>query len=181
MRLSLGFMSPLGKPLPWIWTGLWGIVGILFLFAVLLVYRASQFSGETETMIARLAELEQKKQTIKVSDNAPSPAALRTLSQRISMIKLLDVSKGWSTSRLLARLESLLPNYAYLTSVHHKRKVGEVVIIAEAKRVKDLTKFLKRLELEPHFEEILLAKQLRSSRSGSEYVQFEIRIKERAI
>lgn len=110
----------------------------------------------------------------------PPYAKLIALRQRVSVINNIVASKGRSISDILAGLESALPKNAWLVSLHHKRNQGELKVVAAAIEVDALTEFLKRLENDPHFSQVLLTQQSHGTGKAKNTVQFEIRLVERA-
>ena len=74
--------------------------------------------------------------------------------------------RGWGTPRLLGWLGGQLPDNVYLVSLAHKPREGEALLVAESASAEALTAFLLRLEKEPRFAEVLLAKQGARARPG---------------
>lgn len=147
--------------------------------AVWLVIDASARRAERPALEERLAQLQQRVKDIAAPAASPSRAELSATKQRVAAINALGGARGWPAEAMLAKLERLLPERAYLVSVHHQLRDGEVRLIAEATDAEVLTTFLINLEKEPHFTQVLLAKQSQHGSAAGRTVQFDIRVRER--
>jgi hypothetical protein len=117
----------------------------------------------------------------------PPAAELAALRERVQALNKVSSLRGWSTPQFLGWLAAQLPEDVYLVSLLHRPREGEALLVAESPSAEALTAFLLRLEREPRFAEVLLAKQgarqLNQSGSGqnggakSSVVQFEIRVR----
>lgn len=138
-----------------------------------------QRRAELPVLRARLATMmdESKAATSRVP--LPSLHALSEIRRRVGELNSISGVRGWFAPALLAWLEEHMPESVYLLSFQHQLREGEVVLVVESPSTEALTSFLLGLEREPHFKEVLLARQSpRSEVRGT--VQFEIRLKERA-
>jgi hypothetical protein len=135
--------------------------------------------AERSSLEERLAQIETRAREVTTPEALPPSADLAALRQRVTAINALTGSRGWPLPTLLARLEETLPAEVHLVSLQHKRKDGEVLIVAEATNAEALTGFLLKLEKEPHFGEVLLSKQAQRGTPGGKSVQFEVRVRER--
>lgn len=75
----------------------------------------------------------------------------------------------------------LLPDEAYLVSLHYKQATGEAQVTAEAGSAEVLTEFLRGLEKDKGFSGVLLARQSQRISHDKKLVQFDLRIKERLL
>lgn len=107
-------------------------------------------------------------------------AALHDMSavrDRVQRLNLLIGHSGQTTPSLLETLERLLPGPAHLLSLQHRVRTGDVTLVVAAAGTTPLTTFLRALEREPRFQQVLLLHQASTANGG--FVQFEIRLKER--
>src|SRR5690606_38705746 len=92
-------------------------------------------------------------------------------------INALSQVQGQPATRVLELLETRLPERAYLLSLHHRQRTGEVHLVAEAPGPEPLSAFLRALEAEPSVAQAMLVRQGREPRDGRPAVQFEIRLR----
>lgn len=104
---------------------------------------------------------------------------LSTVRTRIQAVNTLVGLRGGPTLSLLDTFEHLLPDRAYFVSLHRRTEAGEVLMVVAADTAAPLTEFLRALEREPRFQQVLLLHQSPRSSREAGGVQFEIRIKER--
>ena len=102
---------------------------------------------------------------------------MSTVSDRVQRLNLLIGHSGQTTPSLLETLERLLPGPAHLLSLQHRVRTGDVTLVVAAAGTAPLTAFLRALEREPRFQQVLLLHQATAANGG--FVQFEIRLKER--
>ena len=106
------------------------------------------------------------------------PAAeLAAMRQRVSALNAYASVRGASTLRILNWLEGHLPDNVHLVSLHHKPREGELLLVAEAPSAEAFTAFLRIIEKEPWFSEVLLSKQAVRGQQGSGGLQFELRVR----
>lgn len=113
-------------------------------------------------------------------DAATRAAAVHDMSavrERVQRLNLLIGHSGQTSPSLLETLERLLPGPAHLLSLQHRVRTGDVTLIVAAAGTAPLTAFLRALEREPRFQQVLLLHQASAANGG--LVQFEIRLKER--
>jgi Tfp pilus assembly protein PilN len=110
---------------------------------------------------------------------APSREKLAALRQRVAVINGLAGGDGVPLTTLLAQLETLLPDSAYIVSLHYKRRQGEARLVAEAAQSETLTAFLQNLEKSGHFSEVLLTHQSQRITNGAKHTQFELRLRQK--
>ena len=126
---------------------------------------------------ARLLELNNKYQMIREPDLAmPSRNELLQMKQRVSVINGIVAIRGRSTILILTKMEELLPDGVRINSFHHKKKYGELVIIAASREIEELTTFLDRLEKDKGFSQVLLTRQ--SPGKNKNEIEFELRLTE---
>ncbi len=176
MKIRLSFVRP---PLPWQPAAL-----VLWVVAALATGAAFTFAagasanrierGQLELRLERAnAQLAQRKPV-----QMPSAAETDALRRRIGELNGLAGVKGWNTPRLLEWLEQNTPADVHLVSVQHEPREGEVLLVAVSGTSAALTAFLRTLEREPQFAEVLLSKQ--GGRAGSPHTEFEIQLRLRA-
>lgn len=179
MKLSTSFAPPVVRLVVPVTAGLWVTALILLAVAALLVQRGWAMRAEAPAMDERLAQIELQLKKLETKESAPSPAELNTVKDRVAAINTLTGIRGWPAPMMLAKLEQLLPDPVYLVSLNHKLKDGEVHVLAESTNAEALTGFLKKLEKEPHFSEVMLVRQTQRGTRGDHAIQFEVRLKER--
>ena len=138
--------------------------------------RRERSAHRLATAQARLARVEEQLAAVSPQDALPA-AELESLHRRIQALNKVSGIRGWSTPRLLGWLGGQLPDNVYLVSLAHKPREGEALLVAASPSAEALTAFLLRLEKEPRFAEVLLAKQGARGAPGAAAVQFEIRIR----
>jgi hypothetical protein len=107
----------------------------------------------------------------------PPAAELAALRDRVQALNKLSSLRGWSTPTFLGWLEEQLPDDVYLVGLLHRPREGAALLVAEAPSAEALTAFLLRLEREPRFSEVLLAKQGTRRSAKGNMAQFEIRVR----
>lgn len=177
MKVSINFVDSPGR-----WTrpllGLaWGSVGVLALTGLWLTHAAYDVRREMPSLHERLSQLDQRQREIVVQER-PTAQELQELKRRVLALNALSSIRGHSPVSLLTELEQLLPDAAWLVSLHDRAKAGEILLVAESERVEPLTQFLLRLERQPRFSEVLLVKQAPQG-APSRSIQFVVRLKER--
>jgi len=147
------------------------------LAAAWLALDAARLREAQPRLEARLARVEE--QLAAAGPRAPMPPAaeMQALRLRVEALNRLSGMRGWGTPQLLGWLGRQLPDNVYLVSLAHKPREGEALLVAESPSAEALTAFLLRLEREPGFAEVLLAKQGGRGAPGAAAVQFEIRIR----
>jgi hypothetical protein len=157
---------------------LWGCALTLALSAAWLAAAAIEMRGEQPRLEARLAGVEEQLAAAAPRRPLPAAADVDALYRRVQTLNKLSGIRGWGTPRLLGWLARQLPDNVYLVSLAHKPREGEALLVAESPSAEALTAFLLRLEKEPGFAEVLLAKQgTRGAPGAGAAVQFEIRIR----
>lgn len=177
MKVTANFARP---PLPWIWPAaiLWGTTVLALVIAVLAVRSTRELAAEESILQTRL-ERAQERLSHRVDVSLPTSGERESLRNRIREWNQLAGVAGWSTARLLAWLEQHTPQEVYFVSFQHEPREGEVLLVAQSTSRSALTTFLRTLEQEAAFGEVLLSKQ--SDRTGpASLAQFEIRLRLRS-
>lgn len=177
MRIAanlLGGRMPLALPLAAL---LWSLAGIVVLVALVLVTAALEMRGERGRLEQRLALVEKQLQAASPSSGLPPAADLATMRQRVQALNAFASTRGVSTMRILNWLEGHLPDNVHLASLHHKPREGELLLVAEAPSAEAFTAFLRIIEKEPWFSEVLLSKQAVRGHEGGGALQFELRVR----
>ena len=149
-----------------------GIVASAFLYA-----RAMRLQEARPALAARFAELQGRVGQIGHGD-LPPRARLVALRRRVASINRLAGVSGWPLIRVLARLETLLPRGARLSSLEDKVYSGQITLIAEARDARTLTIFLARLQKVTHFRHVLLMEQRQYRQGGASWTRCKLRILE---
>lgn len=158
----------------------WLLAAGLGIAAVALLLDTAELRERRSATEARLAHLQTQK-TLAVGETAQPPRAeLEAMARRVQALNALAEVRGLDAAELLVWLEQRLPDDVRLVRLHHRAREGEIHLVAEASAAEPLATFLRELEQEPRFAEVLLARQgTRSVRGRAAAVQFEIRIRHR--
>jgi type IV pilus assembly PilN-like protein len=176
MRITASF-GPARRRLAWpLAAVLWSCAVAFALAAAWLALAAVELRDERPRLEARLARADEQLLAAP-GEPLPAPAELDSLRRRVQALNKLSGMRGWGTPQLLGWLGGQLPDNVYLVSLHHKPREGEALLVAESPSAEALTGFLLRLEKEPRFAEVLLAKQGARGTPGAGAVQFEIRVR----
>ena len=150
---------------------------LLLVLTVWIVVATFELRTREDDLQARVTALKSADQ----GDVAARRDAVRDLSSvrdRVQRLNQLIGHTGRPTPSLLETLERLLPGPAHLVSLQHRVETGDVVLVVAASGTVPLTTFLRALEREPRFQQVLLLHQVTAGTGGN--VHFEIRLKERA-
>jgi len=177
MKLAINFVAP-----PWRWQVVASVAGVLAVVLLLattaLVIQYRNISDDRVLLDRRLDRVVRQIGS-QPQVELPPPAERDALRAGVAMLNAQGAARGWSTAQLLVWLEGQMPADVRLVSVHHKSREGEALLVAESTNAASLTAFLQRLEHEPAFSEVLLAKQ--GGRTAEvDAVRFEIRLRLRA-
>jgi type IV pilus assembly PilN-like protein len=156
---------------------LWAGALVVMAAAAWLTVDALQLRAELPRLEARLARADEQLAAAGPREALPAAADMDALRRRVQALNRLSGMRGWGTPELLGWLGKRLPDNVYLVSLAHKPREGEALLVAESPSAEALTAFLLRLEKEPGFAEVLLAKQGARGGPGAAAVQFEIRIR----
>ena len=182
MKLHTNFITPLPNLIPWLRLVFYFCALLGFALTGLFLFQGIQAQRQIIPLQQHLAKLEKRKAQLKPNRvRLPAMKKMEQVRQQVTELNRLSGGTGWPLARMLTRLEQLLPPYVYLVSLHHRQQNGEVKLIAVGRRADTLTSFLKRLEQEPHFSDVLLVRQTQKRRAGRVYIQYEVKLKERAI
>ena len=155
----------------------WGCALAFALSAAWLALTGLELRAERPRLEARLARAEEQLIAAATRETLPEPAQLDSLRHRVQALNKVSGVRGWGTPQLLGWLGGQLPDNVYLVSLAHRPREGEALLVAESPSAEALTAFLLRLEKEPGFAEVLLARQGARGAPGAAAVQFEIRIR----
>lgn len=180
MKLATNFSTSACRMAPLLTVALWGMALSAALAIGWLWMDVNQLKENRSELTEYLTKLDAK-QTISHSKNSPGYDDLAALKSRISVVSSLLNGENNSLSSFLGRIELLLPEEAYLVSLQFRknRNVGEVQIVAESARAEVLAEFMRRLEKEKVFAEVLLIRQSQHMSHDTKLVRFELRIRER--
>lgn len=161
------------------------IMMILWMTAILAALLAAWMAMQTSQLKQTKLDFEhqlsklQSRHVAGIPKAFPSQEELVTLKKRIAAVSSISNNREGSLSVFLRKIELLLPDEAYLVTLHYKGDTREAQITAEAGSAKILTGFLRDLEKEKEFLEVLLTKQSQRTLNDKQIVQFDLRIKER--
>ena len=177
MRISANLLlgrTPLALPLAAL---LWSLAAVLVLVAVVLMVAALDMRAERPRLEQRLARVDEQLQAAAPRNGLPPAAELAALRQRVTALNAYASARGASTVRILGWLEGHLPDNVYLVSLHHKPREGDLLLVAAAPSAEAFTAFLRIIEKEPWFSEVLLSKQAVRGHDGGGGLQFELRVR----
>lgn len=180
MKIETNFTAPIRALAARAALATWVLALVLGGGAVALALDAAVKEAEVEESRERLAHLEARRAALGETPDLPSAAEIAALRERTATVNALSVTDGRRLTPLLALFEELLPEGAWLASLHYKGREGEIVLVAESERAEQLTEFLLQLERSLRFSEVLLSRQSPVGAKGRRVIQFELRLKERA-
>ncbi len=177
MKITASLLPPrprLAMPLA---AGLWSLSAILLLVAAGLLVSGLEMRAERRQLEERLARVNEQTQQSSAGPALPAAAEMNALRNRVRAINALASARGAGSAQILGWLERHMPDNVHLVSFYHKPRDGELLLTAEAPGAEVFTAFLRSLEKEPLFSEVLLSKQaVRSGQSGGG-LQFEVRVR----
>lgn len=178
MSLKLSFVDCQTRAVPALFVLVWlGLLCVLLVGTGLMVSR-SELTGQNRELAERHADLQRKLQEQAPQlDNAPSLQAFQQLQQRIAAINELAGRQGAGLSAMLSRMEQLLPEQAYVTTLVYKPAENEMLLTVEAPSAEQLTGLLQAAEKSRRFSEVLLTRQSQEQRRDQRFIQFEIRLR----
>lgn len=150
---------------------------LLFALTTWMVMGIVELHAHEDNLRTRVTTLKSRDS----GDAVTRAAAVHDMSavrDRVQRLNQLIGHSGQTTSSLLETLERLLPGPAHLLSLQHRVRTGDVTLVVAAAGTAPLTAFLRALEREPRFQQVLLLHQATTAQGS--LVQFEIRLKERA-
>ncbi len=177
MKLATNFALPRHRAAPTFAGVIWSTVLALFVTLVWLLIDTSTIRRDFPELRDRLTQLEQRTVPNK-NVQLPATAEASALRQRVAAVNLRVLTRGRSLTAILSRLETLLPEQAYLVSFQRRVQEGEMLVMAEAESAEPLTAFLLNVEKDTWFSEVLLTRQASQTVTGRKAVQFELRLKE---
>lgn len=158
--------------------GIWLLAASMGVAAVFLMLDAAVLRDEQPTLESRVLRLQALERHAIREGTLPPQSELEAMARRVHALNALAGVHGLDISEVFVWLEQQLPSDVRLVSLHHRSHEGETRLIAEAPKTEALASLLRKLEKEPRFSEVLLAKQgSRSAQGKVEAVQFEIRIR----
>ena len=179
MKLTTGFVPTYRWVFPVLAVALWtGALGAAGAAAALLVHGAALWDDQAR-LDERLAGLQQRRAAQeRAGEDAPGEADARQLLRRVASVNDMLALAGVPTSRLLADLESLIPDEAYLLTFSHDRTSGRVELVVSSSSVEAATAFLERLEDHPAFRSVTLKKKAQRTENGADRVILELELQE---
>lgn len=182
MKLTTNFIIPVKNLVPWMRLLFYGCAALGLGIALLFLIRAIQIQRQMTPLEQHLVRLQKQVAERKPSKHRLPPVErMARVSKQVAEINALSGGKGWPLARMMARLEQLMPASVYLLNLRHQQQSGEVQLVAVSRRADTLTAFLKKLEQEPHFTDVLLIRQTQKHKRGRALIQYELKFKERKI
>lgn len=178
MILDTGFIAPRRDLMPWVIGTLALLVAALLMTGVLILRAALELRTDNTRLEERLAELSQRRLEQKAGTELPATQDLTAVRERVAAINAVVAQRGRPTAQLLATLERLLPDRAYLAGLHHLPKDGDVTLVAASADSAALAIFMQRLEGAPEFANVLLARRTEATGTRGVHTQFELKLKE---
>lgn len=178
MILDTGFIPPRRDRMPWIVGGLMAFVATLLAMGVFILRAGLELRADNSRLEERLAELAQRRLEQKAGTELPAVQDLTAVRERVAAINGVVAQRGRPTAQLLATLERLLPDRAYLAGLHHLPKDGDVTLVAASADSAALATFMQRLESAPEFANVLLARRTEATGGPGVHTQFELKLKE---
>ncbi len=178
-RLETNFTPRIGGTIPWlIAIGVLVTIALSASVAWMSIERA-RLEAKNGALTERIEHLRLRRETLAPARRAlPDAEDIAALRREVREVNGLTGVRGRPTIAILASLERLLPEEAYLTSLHHRHGAGEVRLVAEAPEHEALTELLHRLESASEFAEALLVRQARVRTEEASAVRFEIQLRE---
>lgn len=178
MRITTNFSSPAGQMTPY-------LVGVILLLSVMAVLTSTVLFVSARQISAGLPILKEQiarysSREIPISSDLLPHDKLVVLKSQIQNLNMLTGTAGQSLPLLLARLEKIIPDRAWLVSLHYRAHDGETKLVVEADRAEILTEFMNRLDRSGYFSQVLLTRQTQRSEDKSHAIQFEIQLREKS-
>ncbi|NIR30373.1 MAG: PilN domain-containing protein [Gammaproteobacteria bacterium] len=179
MRLETNFAPSIGRTIPWL-IGIGGLAtASLWALAIWLSVDRARLEQASVGLAERMAHLRARREALAPAQRTlPSAEDIAAVHREVSEVNALTDVRGRPAVAILASLERLLPEEAYLTRLRHRHQTGEVQLVAEAPEHEALTELLHRLENAPEFTEALLVRQARVRAEETSAVRFEIQLRE---
>ena len=177
MKLDTGFIAPHRDHARVLAAALGAVALVLVVTGVWTIVSTVELYGRRADLAERVTALKANAGREEVVAGREALRDLTAVRERVTRMNELIGHHGRPALSLLATLERLLPEPATLTSLQHRIETGDVVLVVSASATVPLTAFLRALEREPRFHQVLLMRQATAKSGG---VQFEIRLKERA-
>ncbi|MGD8712714.1 MAG: PilN domain-containing protein [Thiohalophilus sp.] len=178
MSLKLSFVSCETDAVPGLFVGAWVLLLSLLIFAAGMIVTRFELSAQNLDLADRQVELKNKlEQQSELLKGGPSLSEFRQLQQRIAAINELAGRQGAGLSVMLSRIEELLPDQAYVTSLSYKPADNELLLTIEAPGAEQLTGLLQAAEKSGRFSEVQLSRQSQEKRGNRRVIQFEIRLR----
>ena len=178
MKISTNFALSRHRLAPVVAGVIWTVAFAFIVAGVWMLIVAAAVRQELPELRDRLIQLERRALPSQ-AERLPPVAEATALRQRVAAVNARVLARGRPLTAILARLETLLPDQAYLVSMQRRVREGEMLLVAEADSAESLTAFLLKLEKDPWFSEVLLTRQAPQALGGRKVVQFELRVKER--
>lgn len=145
--------------------------------SIVLYVSARQTAEELPALEERIAHYRNREMPMP-GDLLPHDK-LVALQSQVQALNGLAGTAGQSFPLLLARLEELIPDGAWLVSLQYRAREGETKLVAEADRAELLTEFMDRLDRSGRFSQVLLTRQAQRSEGAQHAIQFEIQLREK--
>jgi len=103
---------------------------------------------------------------------APAPAVLQEIERRVARVNAVSGVRGWPLLRVLAELETVWPKGAVLIRLTDQANRGRITFVVQSRNGRSLMGLLGRLQAQPHFQHVLLTKQVLTGAGASVRCRF---------
>lgn len=177
MKIQTNFSNIPTPPVVLISNLIWGITLLVVLVSIGLGISAYRFNQDTEALQDTKLKLDERLSAMGETTANPvtNTVEFQAFRKHVAAISKLGKNKGMNPSLIMAKLEQILPNSVYLLSFQYQGETGDVILTAESKRTASLALFLRQLELEPAFNEVLLLRQLQEGQGNQKRIRYSIK------
>lgn len=177
MKLNTNFVSSTLIVTPIVGLVMWGASLLLILLSLLLIIDRQQMNADIDALKNENEEFSSHAQKLQrqTKQTLPSLIELQNLAKKASALNAVSRVKGDSVAVLLTCLELALPKDTFLKSLEHYPGKGEILLTAVSPKADLLTHFLRKLEKDNHFEQVMLVRQSKNESQQNE-VQFDLKL-----
>jgi Fimbrial assembly protein (PilN) len=176
MKITASFAPPTGRMAPWLAATSVLLALLLLAGTFWLAIAAAQLRAQRPALDEQLARLRNRE--LPTPAGMPTSGELATLREQVQRLNGLSGTVGPALPVLLARLEKLIPDGAWLVNMQYRAREGETRLLVEADQAELLTDFMERLEKSHYFSQVLLTRQAPRMEGGRRTIQFEIQLRE---
>lgn len=178
MKITTNFAVSTGRMAPYLAVVSLLLAAMAVISSLALFISANQIRAEIPALEEQLVRYRSRE--IPMSANLLPHDKLVMLRAQVSALNGLTGMAGQAFPLLLAHLEKLIPDGAWLVTLQYRAREGETKLVVEADRAELLTEFMNRMEQSGYFSQVLLTRQAQSSGVGQHAIQFEIQLREKS-